>query len=137
MEEDFADLYETFKNVRTGIQLLNGKLKKLEKKMNSKVKHYEKTISKSKKKRAPSGFAKPSKISPTLCQFLGKPLGSQVARTEVTKQVIAYIKEKKLQDETDKQKINPDTQLQKLLDPSLEDLSYFTLQKHMNRHFSN
>ena len=35
--------------------------------------------------RPPSGFAKPTIISDELCGFLGKPVGTEVARTEVTK----------------------------------------------------
>ena len=42
--------------------------------------------------RAPSGFVKPTLISNELAAFLGKPEGSVLARTEVTREVNAYIR---------------------------------------------
>ena len=60
-----------------------------------------------KKKRAPSGFAKPTKISEELCKFLGMKKGTEIARTEVTKHLTTYIKTNKLQDESNKRKILP------------------------------
>ena len=69
----------------------------------------------SKRKRAPSGFAKPTVISQELCSFLGKPQGTEMARTEVTKHLTTYIKEHNLQDPKNKRTIIPDKKLQKLL----------------------
>ena len=43
-------------------------------------------------KRSPSGFAKPTKLSDELCNFLGEPVGSSMARTIVTKHINEYIK---------------------------------------------
>ena len=37
--------------------------------------------------RKPSGFAKATYMSPTLCEFLDVPEGTEMARTEVTKKV--------------------------------------------------
>merc|ERR1711966_319603 len=48
--------------------------------------------------RKPSGFVKPTEISSQLATFLGKPIGTAMARTEVTKEINAYIREHKLQD---------------------------------------
>ena len=47
---------------------------------------------KQKNKRAPSGFAKPTKVTKELCDFMDKPEGSEIARTEVTKALVIYIK---------------------------------------------
>ena len=52
-------------------------------------------LKKSKKgnvKKEPSGFAKPTLISNELCDFLSKPNGTEMARTEVTKYLTQYIK---------------------------------------------
>jgi len=87
-------------------------------------------------KRAPSGFAKPALISDELCSFLGKPKGTEMARTEVTKNLTAYIKEHSLQAPENKRKILPDNKLQQLLNVTAEDeVTYFNLQKYMKVHF--
>ncbi|NBP66783.1 MAG: hypothetical protein EBU66_19310, partial [Bacteroidetes bacterium] len=80
--------------------------------------------------RAPSGFVKPTLISNELAAFLGKPEGSVLARTEVTREVNAYIRNQKLQDKDNGRKINPDAKLLKLLKLKKGDeLTYFNLQK--------
>ena len=87
-------------------------------------------------KRAPSGFAKPALISNELCSFLGKPSGTEMARTEVTKHLTLYIKQHSLQDENNRRKILPDSKLKKLLNvPDGEEVTYFNLQKYMKVHF--
>ena len=87
-------------------------------------------------KRAPSGFAKPILISNELCSFLGHPEGTEMARTEVTKQLTSYIKEHNLQDANNKRNIIPDTKLAQLLKSNPEDqITYFNLQKYMKIHF--
>ena len=87
--------------------------------------------------RAPSGFVKPTLISNELASFLGKPEGSVLARTEVTREVNAYIRAQKLQDKDNGRKINPDAKLLKLLKLKKGDeLTYFNLQKYMAVHFA-
>jgi len=87
-------------------------------------------------KRAPSGFAKPSLISNELCQFLGQPKGTEIARTEVTKFLTGYIKEHELQDPENRRRIKPDKKLQKLLNNAANDeVTYFNLQRYMKVHF--
>jgi len=87
--------------------------------------------------RAPSGFVKPTLISNELAAFLGKPEGSVLARTEVTREVNAYIRNQKLQDKDNGRKINPDAKLLKLLKLKKGDeLTYFNLQKYMAGHFA-
>ena len=55
-----------------------------------------------KKPRPPSGFAKPTPLSNEMCDFLGIPSGTELARTEVTKRVLAYVKENELQNKDNK-----------------------------------
>ena len=87
--------------------------------------------------RAPSGFVMPTLISNELASFLGKPEGSVLARTEVTREVNAYIRAQKLQDKDNGRKINPDAKLLKLLKLKKGDeLTYFNLQKYMAVHFA-
>lgn len=80
----------------------------------------------------PNGFAKPALLSDELCSFLGKPAGTEMARTEVTKELNKYIKAHNLQNPKDKREIHPDSKLQKLLGlKKNEHFTYFTLQKQI------
>ncbi len=87
-------------------------------------------------KRAPSGITKPTKVSDAMCEFMGRPKGELVARTEVTKFITNYIKTHNLKDEAVKRHINPDSMLRALLNiPQGDQLTYFNLQKYMTSHF--
>jgi chromatin remodeling complex protein RSC6 len=71
---------------------------------------------------------------------MDKPEGSEIARTEVTKVLVSYIKNNNLleQGEDLKNKIVPDAKLKTLLgieNGELNDLTYFNIQKYMNKHF--
>ena len=86
--------------------------------------------------RQPSGFVKPAKITPELAKFLGKSPDTMMARTEVTKEINAYIREHKLQDPSNGRVIVPDTKLNGLLNVAKgEQLTYFNLQRYMKVHF--
>tara|TARA_B000000441_G_C21737483_1_gene351015 strand:- start:80 stop:685 length:606 start_codon:yes stop_codon:yes gene_type:complete len=86
--------------------------------------------------RKPSGFIKPTRISDELAHFLGKSVGTEMARTEVSKEINAYIQQHKLQDKNNGRIIHADTKLSKLLKLSKEDeLTYFNLQRFMKHHF--
>jgi upstream activation factor subunit UAF30 len=86
--------------------------------------------------RAPSGFVKPTTISTELANFLNRPKGEQMARTEVTREINAYIRKHSLQDPENGRKINPDGALSVLLKLTPQDeLTYFNLQKYMSPHF--
>ena len=86
--------------------------------------------------RAPSGFVKPTTISSELANFLNRPKGEQMARTEVTREINAYIRKNSLQDPKNGRKINPDSALSSLLKLTPQDeLTYFNLQKYMSPHF--
>jgi len=84
----------------------------------------------------PSGFVKPTLISNELAEFLGKSIGTEMPRTEVSKEINAYIEAHGLQDRHNGRIINPDERLRKLLRLSEGDqLTYFNLQKYMKHHF--
>ena len=86
--------------------------------------------------RAPSGFVKPTLISDQLATFLSKPKGTLIARTEVTREINAYIRAHSLQDPANGRKINPDDKLKKLLTlKPTDELTYFNLQRFMSQHF--
>jgi upstream activation factor subunit UAF30 len=122
------------------ISSLKAEYKTLEKKWSREVKTAQKQSSKRKRKagnRAPSGFVKPTKISDELASFLGKDKGSEMARTDVTREINTYIRAHKLQDKDNGRKINPDSKLATLLKlKKTDELTYFNLQKYMSPHFA-
>lgn len=96
-----------------------------------------KAVAKDGEKRAPSGFAKPTLLSDELCEFLGQPKGTSLARTEVTRIINKYVKDQNLQDENDKRQINPDAKLKSILSTKGPDdkVTYFNLQSFIKHHF--
>jgi chromatin remodeling complex protein RSC6 len=90
-------------------------------------------------KRAPSGFNKPAPLSKDLCKFLGVDAKAELSRPAVTKQITKYIKDNKLQNESNKREIVPDKKLSKLLSGPTdgESLTFFNLQKYIKHHFPN
>lgn len=89
------------------------------------------------KTRKPSGFAKPTYLSSALCEFLEIPPNSELARTEVTKRLLAYVKEKNLQNTTNHRNIDCDERLSKLLNPvSDEPVTYFNIQRLLKVHYT-
>jgi chromatin remodeling complex protein RSC6 len=112
--------------------------KTLEKVFSRELKSAQKNSKKRKSSgnRQPSGFVKPTRISDELAKFLGKTVGTEMARTEVSKEINAYIREKGLQDKENGRKIHPDASLSKLLAlTAADELTYFNLQRYMKHHF--
>jgi upstream activation factor subunit UAF30 len=122
------------------INALKTEYRTLEKKWTRDLKVAQKQSSKRKRKagaRAPSGFVKPTRISDELASFLAKPSGTEMARTEVTRDINKYIREHNLQDKANGRQINPDTKLASLLKVAKNDvLTYFNLQRYMSPHFA-
>ena len=122
------------------IASLKTEYRSLEKKWSREIKTAQKTNAKRKRKtgnRQPSGFVKPTKISDELAKFLEKPTGSEMARTDVTREINKYIRSHNLQDKENGRKINPDDKLQTLLKlKKTDELTYFNLQKYMSPHFA-
>ena len=73
--------------VFSALSVLRADYKNLERKYMKELKASQKLNFRKKRKanRAPSGFVKPTKISTELATFLGKPMGFEMARTEVTR----------------------------------------------------
>ena len=72
-----------------------------------------------------------------MAKFLGKPSGTEMARTEVTREINGYIRQHSLQDKENGRKINPDKALASLLKiKSGDELTYFNLQRYMSPHFA-
>ena len=124
--------------VKNQISILQQNLKQLEKSVKKQMKGLKKEANKHKHKgnRKPSGFARPSKVTKELCTFMNKDEGTEIARTEVTKALVSYIKENKLETIGNSKVITPDSKLKELLGiEEGQELTYFTIQKFMNKHF--
>ena len=86
-----------------------------------------------------SGFMKPVNISDEMCKFTGWESDCPKSRVDVTKYICSYIKKKDLQNPTDRRIILPDGKLKKLLNIQKDEedpLTYYTLQKRIQHHFS-
>ena len=125
-------------NLAAATQLKN-EFKALEKSVIRDLKNAQKKASNRKRtsgNRQPSGFIKPTLISDELAVFLGKPSGTELARTAVSKEINGYIRANSLQDPANGRKIHPDVKLSKLLKIAKGDeLTYFNLQRYMKHHF--
>jgi chromatin remodeling complex protein RSC6 len=137
---DFTAFLARLQQATSMMSSLRSEFRILERKATRELRVAHKLNSKRKRKagnRNPSGFVKPTLISDELAAFLGKDSGSEMARTEVTREINAYIREHKLQDTQNGRKINADDKLSGLLKlQSGDELTYFNLQKYMSPHFA-
>ena len=140
LTSDFTEFMAKLQQVTSLLSSLKSEFRILEKKASRELRAAQKINAKRKRKagnRNPSGFVKPTLISNELAAFLGKDQGTEMARTEVTREINAYIRQHKLQDSQNGRKINADNKLSNLLKLKKGDeLTYFNLQKYMSPHFA-
>ena len=137
--EQFSEFMVKLQQVGSVFTSLKNDFRVLEKQVLRQMKQVKRLSSKRAKgkgNRQPSGFVKPTLVSDDLASFLGKPSGSEMARTEVTREINKYIRAKNLQDPQNGRHIIPDAALTKLLAlKPTDELTYFNLQKYMSPHF--
>jgi len=140
-EVAFEGLCTMVIDLQQQLRTLNTQIKQLQKNYKKEVKELKRKCKKPRKggdptkKRAPSGFAKPTGLTPELCKFLNVSTDTKLARTQVTKEITSYIKENSLQNQANKKIILPDKKLLSLLKSGKEEVTYFNLQKFMKVHF--
>ena len=136
---DYTNLSLKCQQAAAILSSMKKELLALEKKTNRVLRTIKKTSGKRKSKsgnKQPSGFTKATPISQELAKFLGKTPDTEMARTDVTKEINAYIRAHSLQDPSNGRKINPDKALSTLLRiKSGDELTYFNLQRFMSPHF--
>lgn len=140
LSSEFTNILSVIGTLSSQLSALKTHVRALEKKAVRELKAANKASKKRQKakgNRQPSGFVKPTLISAELAKFLGKENGTEMARTDVTKEINSYIRKEKLQDKDNGRKINPDKALKTLLKVGDNDeLTYFNLQRYMSPHFA-
>jgi len=148
MDEEHNWINAKFTSINDTLSLFKMQISDLQKVIKDFEKDVKKDLKKTKtkqkpkslNKKSPSGFAKPTQVTKELCEFMNKPEGTEIARTEVTKALVNYIQQNGLIETNNsvKNKIVPDDKLKNLLgiqDEEIDGLTYFNIQKYMNKHF--
>jgi chromatin remodeling complex protein RSC6 len=138
LDTQFSNIIANIGGLKSQLTSLQNEIRLLEKGINKQMKSLKKESekNKSKKTKAPSGFAKPTNVSSELCKFLNKEEGTKMARTDVAKALTSYIQDNNLQFSGNKQIILPDENLKNLLGIEGEEkITFFNIQKYMNKHF--
>ena len=139
INDSFSSLLTTISSLKIQLTGLQNQIKSVERIAKKKINQLDRKNKKNKNKgnKQPSGFANPTKISKKLCKFMDLPDGSERARTVVTKYIIKYIKDNKLEDPKNAKIIKPNNKLQTLLEVAQNEdpLTYFNIQRYMNKHF--
>jgi len=141
VQDDVKAMLTQAHTVRETVGVLVGELKRLEKRVARLQKEADKRRRRQKKPvegeevkpRKLSIFELPTPLSNELCSFLGRPSGSKESRSNITKAITTYVKEKNLKE---KHTIKPDAKLKALLGGGRGiEITYFNLQRYLNRHY--
>jgi chromatin remodeling complex protein RSC6 len=139
LDEDLKSVLTTLTSLRETVSSMITEVKRLDKRVHREIKEARRRKRRVRAegeegaKRGPSIFEIPTKVTDELCRFLGKPAGTLISRSNVTKELNNYVKTHNLKVKHD---IKPDAPLRKLLQvPETEQLTYFNLQKYLNKHY--
>lgn len=95
------------------------------------------TGEKREKRKVNNGFNKPLKVSAEMQTFLGLAEGELISRSEVTRRITGYVKDKGLKHPENGRQIILDQPLRDLLqitDPTFQ-VTYLNIQKFLSRHY--
>jgi len=134
MMANLTELNTQISEIKEMFSVLEKKAKKLSHAVEMAIKKEKKP---EKKERKPCGFAVSSKVTPEMCEFMGRKEGDLISRIEITQYLNKYIKEKDLENPENRQNIIPDESLWKILGEEArnEKITHFTIQKYLNKHF--
>jgi len=132
-----TELTQDLAALKGAVDLVEKKTKKVKHVVDLLIKLETKNATKPVKERKPCGFAIPSQVTDDMCEFMGVENGTPISRIQITQQINKYIKENNLENPENKQNILPDEKLWKILgeDARSANITHFTLQKHLNKHF--
>ena len=145
--ETIDSLAKQLKAVATTVRGLRRENAGLQKELQKAVKKGSKRKKERDPNAKPSGFARPTRISPQLANFLGTDPELPVARTEVTKRITSFVKDHNLQKEDNRRNIDltrgdEGAALKDLLSPVVDpetgeeiELTFFNLQRYLKHHF--
>jgi chromatin remodeling complex protein RSC6 len=134
----FENIIDNLSSFKLQINDIQQQIRILDKNIKKQMKTHQKEVAKRAKKtqRPPSGFARPTNVTKELCDFMNKEEGTKIARTEVTRALVSYIKTNNLVNKDNSKIISPDEKLKFLLGvEETDELTYFNIQKYMNKHF--
>jgi hypothetical protein len=139
LDDDIKSVLTSLTSLRETVSSMITEVKRLDKRVHREIKDARRRKRRVRAegeegaKRGPSIFEIPTKVTDELCRFLGKPAGTLISRSNVTKELNNYVKTHNLKVKHD---IKPDAPLRKLLQvPETEQLTYFNLQKYLNKHY--
>lgn len=139
LDEDMKSVLTNLISLRDAVSSAITEVKRLDKRVHREIKDARRRKRRAKvegeegAKRGPSIFEIPTKVTDELCKFLGHPAGTLISRSNVTKEINKYVKDHNLKNKHD---IKPDAALRKLLQvPEADQLTYFNLQRYLNRHY--
>lgn len=134
----FTQLMDQISAMTIQFKEIQNNTKLMQKMYTKSLKQISKKSNKKNTKKPPSGFAKPTNLSDEICEFVNVEKGTMLARTEVTRNINAYIKEHNLQNPSDKRTILPDEKLRKIMnitEDNTDVITYFNLQRYIKHHF--
>ena len=141
VEDLFAKLHSQFNDSQSILKTLANNLKILHKEVHKEKRELLKNFKNNKNnknKNGKNGFAKPTRISEKLANFIGISKDELIPRKDATKKILDYIKQNNLQNPDNKRQIIPDQKLKLLLEPHFTEndkLEYFNIQKYLKYHF--
>ncbi len=137
LAERIQELNQTYNELKTAQDNYQKSLKKLNHVFEMQVKRENKNSSKPKKERKACGFAVPVSVSNIMCDFMDVAHGTLISRTDITKQLNTYIKQKALENPTNRQQIIPDEKLFSILSDEARGvvITHFNIQRYINHNF--
>ena len=153
IEALFDSIQQNFAQIKTSITDFQGQLRNLEKSVKTEIKNETKkrdpvpvpvkladpVKTNTLKQTKITGFDITEKITPELAVFMKIPAEQKATRNSVIQYITEYIRQNKLQDMSERKKINLNAELSSLfrltIDKDQTQLTYFNLQKHINALF--
>ena len=128
LDTQFSDFYGQISTFSKSIKVAQDDLKSLYRTF--------KQVDKQTRQRKKKPQAKLS-VSKDLAKFLSLESGTHTTKAEVMKMISSYIKEKNLQEQTDKRRFTPNKELSKIFGVKKpKDMTFVEINKHVSHHLT-